>query len=76
MGLVVGRNYVWYLVIVVVFIGFGQVGAKRCGGMLKSHHFGVATQSRKRGALFLGKAGSHYLMLLLILKLYFKPYWV
>ena len=35
MGLVVGRNYVWYLVIVVVFIGFGQAGAKRCGGCLK-----------------------------------------
>ena len=34
-GLVVGRNYVWYLVIVVIFMGFGQAGAKRCGGCLK-----------------------------------------
>ena len=28
-GLVVGGNYVWYLVIVVIFMGFG--GAKRWG---------------------------------------------
>ena len=37
-GLVVGRNYVWCLVIVVIFMGFG--GAKRWGKALKSS-FGV-----------------------------------
>ena len=35
MGLVVGRNYVWCLVIVVIFMGFVQAGAKRCVGCLK-----------------------------------------
>ena len=30
-GLVVGGNYVWYLVTVVIFIGLGQAEAKRCG---------------------------------------------
>ena len=30
-GLVVRRNYVWCLVIDVIFMGFGQVEAKRCG---------------------------------------------
>ena len=34
-GLVVGRNYVWFLVIVAIFMGFGKAGAKRCGGCLK-----------------------------------------
>ena len=35
-GLVVGGNYVWYPMIVVIFMGFGQAGAKRCGDALKS----------------------------------------
>ena len=39
-GLVVGGNYVWYLVIVVIFIGFGQVGAKRCGRRFKFINWG------------------------------------
>ena len=30
-GLVVGRNYVWCLAIVVIIMGIGQVGEKRCG---------------------------------------------
>ena len=34
-GLAVGRNYVWCLVICVIFMRFGQAGAKRCGGCLK-----------------------------------------
>ena len=34
-GLALGRYYVWCLVIVVIFMRFGQAGAKRCGGYLK-----------------------------------------
>ena len=51
-GLVVGRIYVWCLVIVVLFMGFGQAGAKRWGvggGMLKSYQLGVAMQFKKGG---------------------------
>ena len=33
-------------------------------GMLKSHHLGVDMQVPKEGALFIGKVGSHYLILL------------
>ena len=33
-------------------------------GMLKSHHLGVDMQVPKGGALFIGKVGSHYLILL------------
>ena len=47
-GLVVARNYVWYLVIVVIFMGFGQAGAKRCGGYLKVINWvGVGMQVTK-----------------------------
>ena len=35
MGQVVGKNYIWCLVIVVIFMGIGQTGAKRYGGSLK-----------------------------------------
>ena len=31
--------------------------------ILKSHHLRVANASHKRGALFMGKVGSHYLVL-------------
>ena len=34
-GLVVGRNYVWCLVIVVIFMGFREAGGKRCEELLK-----------------------------------------
>ena len=46
-GLVVGSNYVWCLVIVVIFIGFGQAGAKRCGGCLKVINWGWQFKSQK-----------------------------
>ena len=46
-GLVVGRNYVWCLVIVLIFIGFGQAGAKRCGGCLKGISWGWQCKSQK-----------------------------
>ena len=62
MGLVLERDYVWCLVIVVIFMRFGQVGAKRCGVCLKSSIAGG--ESHKRGTLFIGKAGSHYVILL------------
>ena len=45
--LVVERNYVWCLVIVVIFMGFGQAGAKRCGGCLKVINWGWRCKSQK-----------------------------
>ena len=53
MGLVVGGNYAWCLVIVVIFVGSGR--AKRWGDALKSL-FGVAMQVTKRDN-FYGKGG-------------------
>ena len=57
MGLVVGGNYVWCLVIVVTFMEFG--GAKRWSDALKSS-FGVTMETtrkekfyRKGGALIM-----------------------
>ena len=49
--LVVGGDYVWYLVVVAILMGFVQVGAKRCGGALKSST-GLAMHAT-RGELFL-----------------------
>ena len=49
-GLVVGRIYVWCLVIVVLFMGFGQAGAKRWGGgggCLKVINWGWRCNSKK-----------------------------
>ena len=37
---------------------------KKVWGMLKSHQLGVGDASHKRGALFIGKAGSHCVILL------------
>ena len=37
---------------------------KKVWGMLKSHHLGMAMQVIKRETLFIGKAGSHYVILL------------
>ena len=50
MGLVLGRNYVWCLDKVVIFLRFGQAGAKNVWGMLKSHQLRVAKV--KKGGLF------------------------
>ena len=60
MGLVVQRICVWCLVIVAIFMGFGQAGAKRCGGCLKVISWGWGC----KGALLIGKAGSHFVILL------------
>ena len=49
-GLVVERICVWCLVIVAIFMRFGQAGAKRCGGMLKGHQFGVVMQVTQGGS--------------------------
>ena len=57
MGLVLGRNYEWCLVIVVIFMRFGQEEVKSVG-MLKSH------QSHKSGTLFIGKAGLHCVIMI------------
>ena len=83
MGLVVERICVWCLVIVAIFMGFGQARAKRCGGCLKVINWGWRCKSQK-GALFIGKAGSHYVILLycetllqVLLGIYCKRfYWI
>ena len=62
-GLVVERICVWCLVIVARFMRFVQAGAKSCEGCL-SHQLGVAMQVTKGAALFIGKAGSHCVILL------------
>ena len=55
-GVVVERICVWRLVIVAIFVGFGQARGKRYGGMLKSHQLGVAMQVTK-GGLFSKREG-------------------
>ena len=62
LGLLVGRNYVWCLVIVVIFMGLAQAGAKRFGGCLKVINWGLRCNSQ-RDTLFIGKAGSQYVIL-------------
>ena len=82
-GLVVARISVWFPVIVFIFMGFGQVGAKSCGGCLKVISWGWWCKSRK-GALMIGKAGSHYVIFLycktllqVLLGIYCKRfYWI
>ena len=53
-GLVLGRNYVWCLDIVVIFLRFGQAGAKKVWGMLKSHQLQVA-KVKKEGLFSKGR---------------------
>ena len=49
-GLVVGRNYVWCLAIVVIFMRFEQAGGKRCRGYLNVINLGWRCKSRKEGS--------------------------
>ena len=63
-GSAVRRNYARCLVIVVIFMRFEQAGAKWCGGCLKSSVGWGGNASHKRGTLFIGKAGSHYVILM------------
>ena len=58
MRLIVGGNYGWCHVVVVVFMGSG--GAKRWGKALKSS-FGVTMQTIRRDN-FYGKEGSHHVI--------------
>ena len=58
--LVVGGNYIWWLVIVVIFMRFG--GAKRWGDTLETSIGGQCTP--KWGIIFMGKGDSHYVILL------------
>ena len=69
--LVVGRNYAWYLIIVVIFIGFGT--AKTWRDALKSL-FGIAMQATKEGEFLWGRGFS--LCNTAVLKNNCKPYWV
>ena len=43
--------------------GIWSSRSKKVRSILKSHHLRVANASHKRGALFMGKVGSHYLVL-------------
>ena len=54
-GLAVERICVWCLVIAAIFMVWK---------MFKSHQLGAGDTSRKMGTLFIGKAGSHYVILL------------
>ena len=51
MGTVVERNYVLCLVIIVIFMGFGQAETKRCGGYFKVMNQGWQCKTKK-GACF------------------------
>ena len=51
LGVVVGATYVWCLVTVVIFMGFGQIEVKMCRDALKSS-LEVAMHVT-RGGLFL-----------------------
>ena len=54
LGLVVGENYEWCLVIAVVFMQFEKAGAKRCGGRFQVINWG-GNGCHKRMILFIGK---------------------
>ena len=63
MGLGVGGNYVWCLVIVVIFMEFGR--AKKWEDVLKSS-LEVERQATKGGegwAVFMGTGGSYYVIM-------------
>ena len=47
MGQVVERICAWHLVIVAIFMGFGQAGVKRCGGCLKVTNWRWRCKSQK-----------------------------
>ena len=56
--------------------------SKKVWGMLKSHQLGVVVQVTK-GELFIGKAGSHYLILIycrtffqFLLRIYWKRFYM
>ena len=72
MRLLVGENYVWCLVVVVVFMRFG--GVRKWGEALKLSH-GVVTQATKGGSSFYGETGFS-LCNTAVLELYGKFYWV
>ena len=55
--LVIKENYVWYLVIVIIFMGFGQSRTKRCERYFKVINWGGNASHSKRRFLFIGKRG-------------------
>ena len=52
MGLVVGGNYVWCLVIVFIFMRFGQAKAQRCGGRFKVINWGWLCKAQREGSFY------------------------
>ena len=63
LGLVVGGNYVWCLVIVAIFTGFGQAGERGVGDTFRAISWG-GNACHKQVTLFIGKGVSHYVLLL------------
>ena len=60
----VGGNCVWYLAIVVIFIGFGQAGANGCEGCIKAINWGSNASHKKRASFMKKRGVSHYIILL------------
>ena len=83
-GLVVERICVWCLVIVFIFMGFGQAGAKRCGGCLKVINWGWRCKSQKGSSFHReGRVSLHVILLYcetllqILLGIYCKKfYWI
>ena len=51
-GLVIERNYVWCLVTVVIFMGFGGTGARKCEGRFKVIIWDGNTSHKRRQFLW------------------------
>ena len=81
--LVVGRNYVWCLVIDVIFMGFGRAGA-RCRRCLKGVNWGWRCKSQKGSSFHReGRVSLHVILLYcetllqILLGIYCKKfYWI
>ena len=81
--LVVERICVWYLVMVAIFMGFGQAGPKRCWGCLKVTNLGWRCNSQKgssfnrEGRLSLCNMLNCETLLQVLLDIYCKRfYWI
>ena len=74
MGIAVRGNYVWCLVIVVLYMEFGGKKRWEVGDALKGS-FGVAMHAKRGRVVFIGKGDSHYVNYCYI-ELYCKSYWV
>ena len=72
-GMVAGENYVWFLVIVDIFIGFGEAEREGRGDASKAL-FGVAMQATSFYSFYW--EGVFSLCNTAILKHYYKSVWI